>query len=227
MPDIFVTKEEREKKHPHLKHSFHAFLRSPLMASHYKALEHQSAIPLAALIFRPKNLRFETQEKEEKIALLVRRHPVTNLPWMAILFLILILPSIVSRVFSLAFIPANYRLMVSICWYLFSFAFAFERFLTWFFNVDLITDERVVDIDFPTLLYRNIKETKIDKIQDINLKTGGYVRSLFDFGDVLIQTAGAIPEICFEAVPKPEIISQILNDLMLEEEQEKLNRRAK
>ena len=77
------------------------------------------------------------------------------------------------------------------------------------------------------MLYRDITEAKIDKIQDVNIKTGGYIRSLFNFGDVLIQTAGAIPEICFEDVPDPQRVSQVINQLLYEEEQEKLEGRVK
>ncbi len=29
-----------------------------------------------------------------------------------------------------------------------TFAFAFEKFLSWYFNVNIITDERIVDVDF-------------------------------------------------------------------------------
>ena len=97
----------------------------------------------------------------------------------------------------------------------------------WFFNVNIITDERVVDIDFHNILYKDLSETKIDQVQDISIKVGGFTRSLFNYGDVYIQTAGAEPEICFEAVPNPEQVSKILNHLAMEEEQEKLEGRVR
>jgi len=118
-------------------------------------------------------------------------------------------------------------LIIIIGWYLLTFAFAFERFLSWFYNVNIITDERIVDINFPSILYKDISETKIDRVQDVSAKTGGYIRSLFDYGDVLIQTAGTIPEICFEAIPHPARVSQILNELLYEEEKEKLEGRVR
>jgi len=128
---------------------------------------------------------------------------------------------------SLNFIPSGYRLIITLAWYLLTFAFSLEKFLSWFFNVNIITDERIVDIDFPSILYKDISETKIDQIQDVSIKVGGFIRSLFNFGDVLIQTAGAVPEIHFSAVPNPEQVSKILNELILEEEQEKLDGRVR
>ena len=39
-------------------------------------------------------------------------------------------------------------------WYLILAAFIFEEFLGWFFNVNIITDERIVEVDFHNLIYR-------------------------------------------------------------------------
>jgi len=219
VPDIFVAKPETEKqKLEKRKESLKKELDEILAAG---------SRLFSAFVPKPRNLRFETQEKKEKIVLLLRRHPITNVPWILLVILLAFAPFFIKALVSLDFIPGNYQFILFLCWYLFTFAFAFEKFLTWFFNVSILTDERVIDIDFPTLLYRDITEAKIDRIQDVNIKTGGYVRSLFNFGDVLIQTAGAVPEICFEAVPDPQRVSQVINQLLYEEEQEKLEGRVK
>lgn len=213
MPDIFVVKPEKKSREK-IKEEMEELL---AVGSRF----------FASFVPKPKKLRFDTQQPKEKIVLLLRRHPITNLPWIILAVILLLAPPIVFSVFPLNFLPGNYRFISILCWYLLTFAFIFERFLIWFFNVNILTDERIIDINFPTLLYREITEAKLDKIQDVNIKTGGYIRSLFNFGDVLIQTAGAIPEICFEAVPEPERVSQILNQLLYEEEQEKLEGRVR
>jgi uncharacterized membrane protein YdbT with pleckstrin-like domain len=212
VPDIFVAKPEKPKE---------------ILKKELDEILTEGSRVLAAFVSKPKNLRFETQQKKEKIVLLLRRHPITNLPWILLTIFLIFAPFLIKRLIPLDFISGNYQLILFLCWYLLTFAFAFEKFLTWFFNVNILTDERVIDINFPTLLYREITETKLDKIQDVNFKTGGYIRSLFNFGDVLIQTAGAIPEICFEAVPKPERVLQVINQLLYEEEQEKLEGRVR
>jgi len=218
MPDIFVAKEEKEKK---------AAPTEKKIVLKKKPIKYRRNRFWTAFVHKPRNWRFETQADEEKIILLLRRHPIVNLPWLLLAILMFFGPFLLLLLIPLNFIPGNFRFMSLVCWYLLTFAVFFEKFLLWFFNVKILTDERIIDIDFPTLLYRDIKEAKIDKVQDISVKTGGYLRSLFNFGDVVIQTAGAVPEICFEAVPNPEQVSHILNNLMLEEEQEKLDGRAK
>lgn len=183
--------------------------------------------PLAAFVAKPQKIRFATQEEKEEIVLLLRRHPITNLSWAFKTSLMILLPQVVAAVIPFDFLPARYQFFTLIIWYLLTFAYAFERFLSWLFNVNIITDERIIDIDFPTILYRDISETKIEKIQDISTKTGGYWRSIFNFGDVWIQTSGTEREICFEAVPQPQRVSQVLNDLMYQEEIEKIEGRIR
>ena len=204
MPDIFVAEKKPVKANPPKKTK-----------------------TLAAFISRPKNINFETQEKKEKIILLLRRHWITNVPWILVIVLMLTAP-IFFRFFPLLdFLPGRFQLMALIGWYLLTIAVVFEKFLSWIFNVNIITDERIVDIDFPSLLYREISSAKIDQVQDVSTKVGGFIRSLFNYGDVSIQTAGTEPEICFEAVPRPGQVAKILNQMMLEEEQEKIEGRVR
>lgn len=181
----------------------------------------------SAFIPRPAKIRFDTQDRQEEIILLLRSHPLTNLPWVIITVLMITTSLLILKFTNLSFIPGNFILVSLLTWYLLTFAFAFSQFLRWFFGVFIITDERVIDIDFPNLLFRRIAQTKIDKIQNVSLKTGGYLRSLFDYGDVLIQAAEAVPQIVFEAVPNPERVAEVLDALMLEEEQEKIEGRTR
>jgi uncharacterized membrane protein YdbT with pleckstrin-like domain len=106
-------------------------------------------------------------------------------------------------------------------------AYVFESFISWFFNVYIVTDERIVDVDFLHLVYRQISYAKIDQIQDITSEMGGVVRTIFNYGDVLIQTAAEISEFTFEAVPVPDQVIKTLSSLQAEEEQEKLEGRVR
>lgn len=239
MPDIYIAKkEEKGKTQSQAKEEP---IKEPVVTAaeskqetkkeekdvKKKVIEEVTTNPLAAFMSKPRNLRFETQEQKEKVILLLRRHLITNVPWLVATTAMAIFPFLAVRIFPLDFIPPSYRLIIFITWYLLTFAFSFEKFLSWFFNVNIITDERIVDVDFPSILYRDISTTKIDQIQDVSIKVGGFVRSLFNYGDVAIQTAGTVPEICFEAVPRPGRVAKILNDLILEEEQEKIDGRVR
>lgn len=214
MPDIFVASKTKKTE--------------PAKATKpEKKAAPKGVNPLAAFISRPKNIRFETQDRKEKIVLLLRRHWITNLSWIVTAVLLMIAPIFIQMADLLNFFPGRFQFITFLTWYLVLAGYVFERFLTWFFDVNIITDERIVDIDFPSILYRHISSAKIDQVQDVTIKVGGFIRSLLNYGDVSIQTAGTEPEICFEAVPRPERVSKVLYKLILEEEKEKLEGRVR
>ena len=183
--------------------------------------------PFVSFYQEPNFVDFETKEKEEKVVLFLRKHPVTNLGWISATAGMVIAPVFLSLLTDFSFLPAPFRLIGLLSWYLIVFAFVLENFLIWFFNVNIITDERIIDIDFHNLIYKEVSDAKIDKIQDVTYRVGGAVRALFNYGDVLIQTAGEVQNFEFLAVPKPAKVAKILQELRTEEEIEKLEGRIR
>lgn len=175
-----------------------------------------SKSPLSAFVAAPDNISFETQSQDEQIVLLLRRHWIVNIPWMLSAILLVLAPLCLSFFPLLFFLPTKFKIITIVMWYLFILSFLFEKFLWWFFNVYIVTDKRVVDIDFYSLVYKEISEAEIEKIQDITYKTGGLSRLTFNFGTIFIQTAGATQQIEFEDVPQPAKVVKILGRLTRE-----------
>lgn len=189
--------------------------------------EEPSKRTLADYVVRPKHVRFETQDSGEKIILLLRRHMTTNLGWLLFTLILFLLPFfLLILVRPGELMPLKYQVLSFILWYLLAFTFGFERFLSWYYNLYIVTDERVVDIDFYSLLYKEVSQAKIDNIQDVTFVTGGLIRTVFNYGTVFIQTAGEKREFDFEDVPHPDKVAKVINELILEEEQEKLEGRV-
>lgn len=202
-------------------------VRKPEEYSEVMRKEPKTRSPWAAFMVRPDGFTFETQDSGERVLLLLRRHGVTNLGWIVAVIVALMLPIVLVFVPMFLWLPENFQVMTVIGWYLAVVGYGFERFLTWYFNVYIITDERIVDYDFYSLLYKRVSEAKIDKVEDVTFELGGASRSFFHYGNVYIQTAGERRELDFEDVPKPEVVVKLLNELVLEEEQEKLEGRVK
>ena len=100
-------------------------------------------------------------------------------------------------------------------------AYVIENFLYWYYNIYIITDERIIDIDFYSLIYRSVSEAKIDKIEDVTATTAGLFAGVFNYGNITIQTAAEKREFDFNKVPQPAKVTKFLNELILEEEREK------
>lgn len=213
MPDIFKAKEGVPKtgKRPPYIHR----------------LEGRSQNPLSAYFYFPERVKFSQKDSKEKIVLFLRKHPITNVGWIVLAVVMFLCPLVLEYFPILSFLPESYRTVAVLLWYAVSSAFTLEKFLDWFFNVCIITDERMFDVDFVNLIYREINEANLDQIQDVTVKMGGVIRTIFDYGDVYVQTAGEIPRIEFEAVPHPDRVAKILRGLRVEEEQEKIEGRVR
>ncbi|MBN1263435.1 MAG: PH domain-containing protein [Candidatus Pacebacteria bacterium] len=192
-----------------------------------KVKEEKKAHPMAAFVPVPSNWRFETQEKKEKIILLLRRHWFTNLSWFLAGVFFFILPGILFLFVSFDFMPLRFRVVGLVIWYLVLAGYFFERFLNWYFNVFIITDERIIDFDFFGLIYKEVSDAKIEDIQDVTYRVGGFVRNLFDFGDVFFQTSAELPRFEFRDVPQPARVARVLRELITEEEIEKMEGRIR
>lgn len=227
MPDIYID-TEKGKGNPStpLRTGGVKEKEREIMPSRHDLPGH-SHNPLATFCYRPDNVNFETQESGEKVVLFLRPHIVTNIPWVILAVLLFLAPAVLGNFPLLSFLPFQFQTVVVLGWYLVTAAFILENFLTWFFNVYIVTDERIIDIDFYNLIYREVSETKIDKIQDVTYKMGGVVRAVFNYGDVFIQTAGTVPNFEFMAVPRPEEVVKVLQSLRMEEEQEAIEGRVR
>jgi hypothetical protein len=180
---------------------------------------HTSMGPLTSYALNPDNVRFETQEEKETVALFLRQHIVVNVPWIILAMLMLIAPTIIfPLLFSIIRIsitvPVGYIIVATIWWYVATFGFIVAKFLGWFINIYIVTNERIVDIDFYYLLYKHFSEAELNKIQDISYTSQGIFATIFNYGDVTIETAGEAPHLVFETVPHPERVVETIRNLM-------------
>jgi membrane protein YdbS with pleckstrin-like domain len=162
----------------------------------------------------PTDVRFETQDEDEEIVLLLRKHWFTNVRWAVICLVLLVIP---VTFWLLPIWPLwagiNYKVMLTMLWYLLISAYIVESYLGWLFNIYIVTTDRIVDIDFYNILHREISDAEIDKIQDVTVKTGGFAATMFNYADILIQTAAEKAVFEFYSVPQAGKVARILRDL--------------
>lgn len=182
---------------------------------------------LTSLSTFPANVCFETQDEKEEVVLFLRQHPIVNLKWMLLVALLLSLPSVFIFSPPYASLPANFQFIVTLAWYMFVFGYSLAKFMGWFFNIYILTDERIVDVDFHNIFFRKISTAKTEEIQDVNVQSSGAFETFFGYGSVFVQTASEVSQFEFLAVPHPDKVGKIINQLIDAEEQEKLEGRVK
>ena len=178
----------------------------------YNLLGHSKS-SFSNFLVNPKVLTFSEQDEDEVIYLAVRPHFISNLSWIGLSILMLIIPLFFSYLNFFDFFPTSYRFSAVFFWYLITFIFSFEKFLSWYFDFYLITNKRIVDISFNNLLNKHFAQTDISMIQDVSSSIKGVMGTFFNFGDLLIQTASEINQINFEKVPNPQKIIKLIKEL--------------
>lgn len=190
-------------------------------------MAHRSHNPLAMFALNPEGVYFESQEEGEEIILLLRAHIVTLVPAIVEIAVFAIVPVFIGPLLSLLRIDllnvlyARQVFWLTVVWYLFVFTFAFYKFIFWYFNIYLITNERIVDFDFKGILHKETAYAKLNQVQDVSPKVLGFFGTFFHFGNVFIQTAAAKPEFEFHHVERPDDVARTILDEVRKEEGEK------
>lgn len=223
MPDLFVQPHETKKElssevKNFPKTSVEKLSTTPADAkamagkeNHIHALSHYCE--------NPTFLSLEGKNITTNIRLFVRRHIVTNLPWIVTTIVLLLIPFLLQIIVSLsgmsfATLPGNFVTVFLLMYYLITLIYAFISFLDWFYNIILITNTEIIDVDYSDVVYHNVAATKVSLIEDVNYTQLGFIRGLFNFGDLFVQTAGGHENIEALAIPQPAKITRIVLDFI-------------
>lgn len=198
MPDIFVSRKTVRNEPEVQKEVAHS--RNPVRF-------------FSTFVENPSGVSFHHKEPDEEIILFLRSHLITNAKWIAIMVIFAILPTVflfVGDTLPFPPIDSKFTFMLVLLYYLGLFGFAISSFLTWYFNIFIITKKRVVDIDFAGLIFHDVAETQFSLIQDVNYTQSGAIRHLLNYGDVFAQTAGGKENLEALGVPSPSKVTHFI-----------------
>lgn len=160
------------------------------------------------------------QKSYEEILFVLRRHPVTFIPYLLLFAVLLAVPAggyiLISELFPALLVhPVILPILVlSASAYLLSiYLFIFAQFIDFYLDVWIITNDRIVDIEQFNLFARTISELDLFRIQDVTTDVHGFFPTLFDYGNVTIKTASQNINIIFRNVHNPNFMRQRLIQL--------------
>lgn len=102
--------------------------------------------------------------------------------------------------------------------------YAFLVWIDYFFDVWIITNERVVNIEQKGLFVRSVSELKFSRIQDVTSEVSGMLPTILNFGDVKVQTASEEDYFLFRRVPDPYHIKDVIMERLRTERDDEINR---
>ena len=175
---------------------------------------------LSAFIKNPQSFRYLGQDEDEDILLVLRAHVITNLSWISPAVLLFAFPFILPKILAFykldfSFVPSSFVLVFLMINYLLVLVMVFEGFLGWYFNVNILTNKKIVDVDFGSVMTKTIDLALLRDVQESNAHLKGIIGMIFNYGDVFVQTAASNETIDFKNVPHPDLASDIVMDAAL------------
>jgi len=175
--------------------------------------------PFSTFCRFPAGVRFQNQEEGEDIHLILRRHFITNVPWILTglgfsfipLLFFLLAPFFENN--ASIFTPTT-LIFLLLFYYLIIFGYLLVNYTIWFYHVGIVTNMRVLDVDIINISSKNVAATNIASIVDVEYSQNGIFSNFFDFGNVNLQTEGLKPNFEFNKVPKPARVTDIISDLI-------------
>ena len=111
-------------------------------------------------------------------------------------------------------------------------------FHNYYLSVQVVTTERVIDIDQRGLFNREVNEVSLEKIEDVSYKQKTFLSLLFNYGNVILQSSSSnapgnktsedlIDGFVFNNVPDPKSIVSKLSVLMEKNKEQDMQDAAK
>ena len=175
---------------------------------------------LSSFCQNPQGVSFETQKDQELIILFLRSHFLTNLSWIFLIIVLIALPLIAGVIlpnmhisFLASEVASRFVTVFALFYYLIVFSYIFLSFLSWFYNVFIVTTERILDIDYSDIVVHNMAETKLNHVEDVRYTQSGFIPSFINYGDLFVQTAGTEANFEASSIPRPREATDIITEL--------------
>jgi len=157
----------------------------------------------------------------EKVVFAMRMHWLIVLGDLATILLLAVIPYAVLQVLfrvwpSLIAGEATRPILVLLgsAYYLMLWLFFITRFIDHHLDVYLVTSHRILDVAQNGMFSRTVSELDLSRVQDVTSEVKGVLRTIFNFGDVHIQTASEKERFVFEDVADPDGIRKRLLELV-------------
>lgn len=172
--------------------------------------------------------------EDEDIILLIRQDiALLGLKFLSlflVFFVLLIVRTVLAAVIdNVAFLAAYDTFIFSVNVILISiFTMTFHDY---YLSLQIVTSERVIDIDQKGLFNREVNQLSLDKVQDVTYKQNSFLSVVFNFGNVIIETAGSngvgnsetedtMNGFVFNNVPNPKIVANLISKLYQNNQEE-------
>ncbi len=160
-------------------------------------------------------LPFELQG-EERVVLFCRRHWLYFYTKLASVVLALLLPTIVLLglvhfTAGLGGTVGKVALIIAAAWVVF---WAIRGYFTWYRyqnDVWVVTNQRIIDSTKYNWIKQRMASADLVDVEDINVVREGLFATMFNYGDLRVQTAGEVANFVLAGIPAPSKVLAVVD----------------
>ena len=161
-----------------------------------------------------------TSHPGEKLEFSLRRHPIVFLGPIFVFLLLAAIPYVAQQIIFGGKMPAlphpfldiGLKLLVSV-YYLGIWIFFFSQFTDYYLDINIVTNDRIIDINQKGLFGRSVAELDLTRVQDVHSTIKGIIPTMMNFGTVEVQTAATEENFVFEQIHDPHKVRQRILEL--------------
>lgn len=158
--------------------------------------------------------------ENDKIIIQTRRHIVSSLSIILMLLFMICLP-IVLLTFLRINVPTigsstlmNFIVIAGSVYYLSVATFVFTAWINYYYDILIVTNNEVIDVDQNGIFDRRVTELSILRVQDVSARVKGFIPTFFNYGDVVAESAGENSQTyVIDCVPNPVFIANKIMEL--------------
>jgi hypothetical protein len=165
----------------------------------------------------PPNVRFDRKEREEEIIMIMRRHWVAYLPHVVLAIAVLMIAIVLLIISSNApniYGKSTIYLGLFAASLVVSINIIVTALIQWYYNISIITDKRILSLKVSGIFGHSYTEILWKKIQDVSHDSIGVLSSIFDIGNIYLDTAGEGVDLTLKFASEPRNKQETINSLV-------------
>lgn len=172
---------------------------------------------------------FDGQRSDEKVLQVLHRHWFDILIQFMLVFFMLILLFGSFGLFLLFYTTFESRDFKNLLFFSQNLFFIFiwmTSFIIWidyYFDIWIVTDQRIINVEQKGLFVRETSELELEKIQDVATNVHGMISTFLNYGDIQVQTAGEQEKFLFYNIPDPYQVKDLIMKLQEKFEKQEEN----
>lgn len=124
-----------------------------------------------------------------------------------------VIPAYFGNSFA-ALVPLSDTLLVmlGIMWVMMIWCMITQVWTDHHLDMWLITNQRIIDVEQDGFFSRRVSTFRLDRIQDVTIDISGFWNTMFNFGDIIVDTAGGqTGRFTMHNIFEPKVVKDIIS----------------